>query len=148
MAGELMSAELSEPPGDLAAQFAKCDCKALIEAIWHSQHHLALHDSEERLLAWSAAYEAYHQQVFDALRAEGRVAEVRFPEFARRSLIGKTPPERIADEAAARVAAHRDPDGISIDRGGVADIVDAALFEQVVSQSGSISGTEDSSRSV
>jgi signal transduction histidine kinase len=116
MAGELMSAELSEPPGDLAAQFAKCDCKALIEAIWHSQHHLALHDPEERLLAWSAAYEAYHQQVFDALRAEGRVAEVRFPEFARRSLIGKTPPERIADEAAARVAAHRDPDGISIDR--------------------------------
>jgi signal transduction histidine kinase len=86
------------------------------EAILHSAHHMAVYDTDERLVAWSLNYEAFHKPVFDALRAEGRLAEVRFPEFVERSLARQFGPEALPEQVAQRVAAHRAADSAPRER--------------------------------
>lgn len=88
----------------------------MLEALRHSANHMAVFDPDDRLVAWSAIYERFHQPVFDALRAEGRLQDVRYPEFVARSLARHFPPDRLGSEVAERVAAHRAAGGRPVER--------------------------------
>lgn len=109
----------SDRPGAAASgpgAATKEHLRLMREAILHSPHHMAVFDAEERLVAWSLNYEAFHHPVFDDLRAEGRVETVRFPEFVERSLARIFSGEALREAVATRLAQHRTADGAPTER--------------------------------
>ncbi len=92
------------------------ELRLLHGAILHSAHHMAVYDADERLVAWSLNYEWFHKPVFDALRAEGRLEVVTFPEFVARSLARQYGPDALAAQVASRIADHRRADGAPRER--------------------------------